>query len=94
MELNHFTKEDWDTYSGCHTEQPLIGWARGVTLLVDGNVVELYRDHPSPNLPDWALRFPDMGMAVMFALEFRGDEPEHIIERKAAKFGRVHEILE
>jgi hypothetical protein len=33
-------------------------------------------------------------MAVMFALEFRGDEPEHIIERKAAKFGRVREILE
>lgn len=94
MELHHFTKQDWDTYAGCQTEQPLIGWAHGAGIVVDGDYVEVYRNSEGPNQPSWALRFPDVGLAMLFALDFRGDEPDHIIELKASRYGRVEQIID
>jgi hypothetical protein len=93
MELHHFTKQDWGTYCGCQSEKPLIGWANGAGIVVDGNYIELYRNDRTYQ-PEWVLRFPDVGMAMMFALDFHGTEPDHIIELKAAKFGRVKEEIE
>jgi hypothetical protein len=94
MDLHHFTKQDWDTYCGCQSENPLIGWARGAGIVVDGNYVELYSTSRGPVQPEWVLEFPDVGMAMMFALDFRGDEPDHIIKLKAARYGRVEQTID
>jgi hypothetical protein len=31
---------------------------------------------------------------MLFALDFRGDEPDHIIELKASRYGRVEQIID
>jgi hypothetical protein len=72
---------------------PGIGWANGAGIVVDGNYIELYRND-RPWHARGSLRFPDVGMAMMFALDFHGTEPDHIIELKAAKFGRLKEEIE
>jgi hypothetical protein len=76
MELRQFTSQDRDTYYSVETDNPLIGWSDvGSSVVVDGDYVEIYRDGMGM-YPDWALRFPDMGLAILFALDFRGGSME------------------
>jgi len=42
--LRPFTESDWDAFSGCHTEEPLIGEFNDVTVVVDGDTVEFMDD--------------------------------------------------
>jgi hypothetical protein len=84
VELKHFTKEDWAFFAGCESETPFIGYSATTTMVVDGKHVELYDGTMS--FPRWQLEFPDHGMAMMFALESRGGEPDHIVRLRAAKY--------
>ena len=94
MELRQFTSQDRDTYYSVETDNPLIGWSSvGSSVVVDGDYVEIYRDGTGM-YPDWALRFPDMGLAMLFALDFRGDEPDEIVEIMAERYGRVQQVID
>jgi hypothetical protein len=98
MELRQFTSQDRDTYCSARActlaDNPLIGWSDvGSSVVVDGDYVEIYRDGTGM-YPDWALRFPDMGLAILFALDFRGDEPDEIVEIMADRYGRVQQVIE
>ena len=87
MDLSPLTKDDWLAYSGCESETPFIGQSGNTTMIVDGDVVELYGDSSSESR--WTIKFPDKGMAMMFALETLGDEPDHIISLRAVKYAAI-----
>lgn len=40
-EMKPFTKADWMAYSGCETENPLIGETDEWVVIVDGNEIEI-----------------------------------------------------
>ena len=84
MELRHFTNEDWDCFSGCTSSNPLIGYDKSMTLVVDATFVEVYE---SDRLLE-TFQFPDIGCAMAFALDVHGSEPPHILDLKADRCGR------
>jgi hypothetical protein len=41
-EMKPFTKADWMSYSGCETENPLIGEFDDFLIVLDGNELEIF----------------------------------------------------
>lgn len=86
-ELRPFSKEDWRAFTGCESESPLIAHLRDFTLVVDGTYVEVYLHEGgyegSRLAGNLTWKFPDHGTAMLFALDIRGTEPDHILDLKA-----------
>lgn len=90
IELRPFDKEDWFTYAGCESENPMIAYCKDFTLVLDGEFVEVYRQtHTTDIGSSYSLtwKFPDHGTAMLFTLSVRGVEPNHILDAKAAVAG-------
>ena len=45
-QMKPFTKADWMCYSGCETENPLIGETDEWVVIVDGNEIEILPIEP------------------------------------------------
>lgn len=41
-EMKPFTKADWMGFSGCESENPLIGENGDYLIIVDGNIIEIF----------------------------------------------------
>lgn len=86
MELRHFDRDDWHAYAGCESADPLIAYFETFTLIVDGYYVGSDRLTPTGSyMSMW--RFPDVGVAMLFALAVRGVEPSDIMDLKAGVYG-------
>lgn len=81
IELRPFDEEDWFSYAGCESENPMIAYCRDFVLILDGEHTEIYRQ-ASSYMQHWT--FPDHGTAMLFALSVRGTEPDHILDLKAS----------
>lgn len=80
IELRPFDKEDWFTFAGCESEDPMIAYCRDFVFILDGEHTEIYRE-ASSYMRHWT--FPDRGTAMLFALSVRGTEPDNILDLKA-----------
>lgn len=40
-EFKPFTKADWFCFSGCETDEPLIGYYEEFTIVIDGDIVNI-----------------------------------------------------
>lgn len=86
MELRHFNQDDWHAYAGCESADPLIAYSETFILIVDGDHVGTDRvTDVGSYMSMW--RFPDAGVAMLFALSVRGVEPSDIMDMKAATYG-------
>ena len=87
IELRPFDGEDWFAYAGCESENPLIAYCKDFTLVLDDDIVEVYRScRGEPDVGsgyNLTWEFPDHGTAMLFALSVRGAEPDGILDLKA-----------
>jgi hypothetical protein len=40
-EFNSFTEGDWFTFAGCETKNPLIGYYKDFTIVIDGSIINI-----------------------------------------------------
>ena len=80
IELRPFDGQDWFAFAGCESENPMIAYCKDFVFVLDGDVVEIYRETQC-YVRTWT--FPDHGAAMLFALSVRGTEPDRILDLKA-----------
>ena len=72
MKLSAFTKDDWAAYSGCSSDNPVIGFAGDLEAVIDDHWVTITHMGVAAWRDDY--KFPDLSLAMLFALGIQGSE--------------------
>jgi hypothetical protein len=72
VNLRSFTKDDWAAYSGCSSDNPMIGFAGDLEAVIDDRWVTIFYTGADSWCEDY--KFPDLSLAILFALGIQGSE--------------------
>ncbi len=90
MNLRSFTKDDWAAYSGCVSSNPMIGFAGDLEAVIDDNWVSI--THTGAYAWRSAYKFPELSLAILFALGILGGETHDQLSDAAERAGSTDRV--